>query len=360
MFLTDRDILELLRTGSLKIEPFNESALTAVGYRLAFRDEWLFHKWEGRQDTIDLTSAPSKELKLQHGAYLELPPGAQATVLTAENFTFAEDIFGIMLPLSRLSLHGILSNTGLVSPGWSGTLLCTLGNTGSSSVRLGPYDTYISILAIGKLVSPPLRTQYARTAHVQDIQTRGESLLEKYSEQQRQIQTRVVNRAVLMTDQVESTSTMERHLAAGAAATLLQRKIILEAAQHYRGEGHHTGGDATVSIFEDVCSALRAAQAAVDSLNAHNRNLPPSDQIMARFGIHFGPLLADEMLGPALNVAARVRDLASGGQIFVSDEARVRAEEIGCPFHFHFIALAEVEGMSQPIPIFEAKPKRLS
>ena len=47
-------------------------------------------------------------------------------------------------------------------------------------------------------------------------------------------------------------------------------------------------------------------------------------------------------------------------ECFSIDEARVRAEEIGCPFHSQLIALAEVKGLSQPIPIFEARPKRLS
>ena len=77
-------------------------------------------------------------------------------------------------------------------------------------------------------------------------------------------------------------------------------------------------GDSTVSVFDSAPGALDAALAATRALAAEP--WPEGLHIAVRFGIHTGEAerRGTDYLGPSVNLAARLRGQADGGQIFLS------------------------------------------
>jgi WD40 repeat protein/class 3 adenylate cyclase/tRNA A-37 threonylcarbamoyl transferase component Bud32 len=85
-------------------------------------------------------------------------------------------------------------------------------------------------------------------------------------------------------------------------------------------------GDSTVSVFDSAPQALEAALAAARGLSGEP--WPGGLHIAARFGIHTGEAerRGTDYFGPSINLAARLRGQADGGQIFLSS---VTAELVG-------------------------------
>ena len=80
-------------------------------------------------------------------------------------------------------------------------------------------------------------------------------------------------------------------------------------------------GDSTVSVFDSATGALEAAVAATRALATEQ--WPAGVQIRSRFGLHTGEAerRGSHYVGTAVNVAARLRAQADGGQIFLSSVA---------------------------------------
>src|SRR5688500_11087925 len=77
-------------------------------------------------------------------------------------------------------------------------------------------------------------------------------------------------------------------------------------------------GDSTVSVFESAPPALDAAVAATHALQAEQ--WPGGIRLAVRFGVHTGEAerRGADYFGPTVNLAARLRGQADGGQVFVS------------------------------------------
>ncbi|MEA2158885.1 MAG: hypothetical protein QOD66_1265 [Solirubrobacteraceae bacterium] len=78
-------------------------------------------------------------------------------------------------------------------------------------------------------------------------------------------------------------------------------------------------GDSTTSVFE---SATQAARAAIEATRAlADQTSPDGAPIRARFGLHTGEAQrrGDAYFGPSVNLAARVRGEAGGGEILLSE-----------------------------------------
>ena len=77
-------------------------------------------------------------------------------------------------------------------------------------------------------------------------------------------------------------------------------------------------GDSTVSVFESAPPALDAAVAATHALQ--DEQWPGGLRLAVRFGLHTGEAerRGADYFGPTVNLAARLRGQADGGQVFVS------------------------------------------
>ncbi|MGZ4191194.1 MAG: nSTAND1 domain-containing NTPase [Solirubrobacteraceae bacterium] len=117
-----------------------------------------------------------------------------------------------------------------------------------------------------------------------------------------------------------STAMWEGEPAAMAEALVRHDELIADCMAVHGGRfiGSMGEGDATVSVFDSAPGAVAGALAATRALAAER--WPGDLRIRARFGLHTGE--ADRhgtgYVGPAINLAGRLRGEACGGQIFLS------------------------------------------
>lgn len=94
--------------------------------------------------------------------------------------------------------------------------------------------------------------------------------------------------------------------------------VCQDAVTESRGEVVKTLGDGMMAVFGEALDGVRAAQAAVDGVAAlEHQGYRPS----LRAGLHLGRprRVRGDYLGVDVNVAARVAEAASAGEVLVSD-----------------------------------------
>jgi adenylate cyclase len=113
-----------------------------------------------------------------------------------------------------------------------------------------------------------------------------------------------------------------------------------------------TIGDEIMCRFPMADDALTAACEMHGSLR--DAPIPGDHPISVRIGTHFGPVILDggDVFGDAVNVSARLRDVAKAGQIITTDETVHRASKTlrdkARPFD-----RASLPGRSQQVEIYE-------
>jgi class 3 adenylate cyclase len=124
----------------------------------------------------------------------------------------------------------------------------------------------------------------------------------------------------LLTDLEDSTRLWDRHPTLMAGCIARHEELVSSAVARAggvvlkdRGEG-----DATLSVFARATAAVSAAVELQRLL--HDEPWPPDVALRARVAVHTGEAYErdGDYFGPALNRAARLRSLASGGEVVMS------------------------------------------
>jgi WD40 repeat protein/class 3 adenylate cyclase/energy-coupling factor transporter ATP-binding protein EcfA2 len=122
-----------------------------------------------------------------------------------------------------------------------------------------------------------------------------------------------------MTDIEDSTGLWEAHPNAMRAVLVRHDAIVAQVVEGHGGWLLESmgEGDSTVSVFTGAAEAARAAS---DLVGATTTEPWPDDvRVRLRVGLHTGEAdIGGGHLGPTANRAARVRALAEGGQVFLS------------------------------------------
>jgi WD40 repeat protein/class 3 adenylate cyclase/tRNA A-37 threonylcarbamoyl transferase component Bud32/energy-coupling factor transporter ATP-binding protein EcfA2 len=117
-----------------------------------------------------------------------------------------------------------------------------------------------------------------------------------------------------------STALWDSDPVAMAEALVRHDELIAEQVESHGGRFLKSmgEGDSTVSVFDSAPQALDAALAATRALAAEQ--WPDELRIAARFGLHTGEAerRGTDYFGPTVNLAARLRGQADGGQVFLS------------------------------------------
>jgi class 3 adenylate cyclase len=93
----------------------------------------------------------------------------------------------------------------------------------------------------------------------------------------------------------------------------------------YQGNVFNTAGDAILARFDSAVDATRCAIDIQDANNARNAQVDDDRKLLFRIGIAIGDVVVAEdgdLLGDAVNVAARLEGLADPGGICISDDVR--------------------------------------
>ncbi len=158
-------------------------------------------------------------------------------------------------------------------------------------------------------------------------------------------------RTIVFTDIVGSSDAAHR-LGDEVAMAMLHHhnRIVRENLEAKNGrEVKHTG-DGIMASFKSVSAAIQCALAVQRELEAHNEN-PDLHDVHVRIGLAAGEPVAedDDLFGTAVNLAARVCDIADAGAVFVTNV--VRELSIGKNFEFEHVADVELKGFSDPVPV---------
>jgi predicted ATPase/DNA-binding SARP family transcriptional activator len=120
---------------------------------------------------------------------------------------------------------------------------------------------------------------------------------------------------------VEGSSPSNRRPGAGYAEALEQhRRIMRSAITSHGGIEVSTAGDGSFVVFGDAGQAVAACLDAQKTLKIHK--WPPGQPVRVRMGLHTGIARISDggYMGPSVHEAARICDVAHGGQVLLSAE----------------------------------------
>jgi TolB-like protein/class 3 adenylate cyclase len=104
----------------------------------------------------------------------------------------------------------------------------------------------------------------------------------------------------------------------------LRRELINPAIALHRGRIVKTAGDGILIEFSSVVDAVRCAIEVQTGMIERNAGVAPERRIEFRVGIHLGDVIEEDdgdLMGDAVNIAARLEGVATPGGICVSEQA---------------------------------------
>ncbi len=164
------------------------------------------------------------------------------------------------------------------------------------------------------------------------------------------------DKVVLITD-MKSFSRMTEEDGSVATAKAIQRHrdLLIPIITSGGGSGKSTGGDGLVAAFDTGSDGLRAAAAMQRALAEHNAEHPGEREIWVRMGLASGEVVLDNggrpFIGAALNLAARVMNLADGGQVFATGLVAAEAPQAGLVSRS--FGDFELKNIAEPIEVAE-------
>jgi class 3 adenylate cyclase len=177
----------------------------------------------------------------------------------------------------------------------------------------------------------------------------------------------VQNLSIFFSDLKQSTQLYQR-LGDARAYELVRAHfdIVFDAVDRYGGSAIKTIGDGVMGTFFDSASALQGVAESVTRLNTLNEEagLTDEDSLHLKVGLHTGACIVVTLngrldyFGSTVNIAARLSDLAQGGEIILSKKvlddpaARVFADQMRCDQE----QLATLRGVTQAVEICRIRP----
>jgi len=145
--LSDRDILELLASGVLKIEGFRESNLTPNGYDV----------------TIEEVLVPSSDKRYKEGDAL-VPGNSWFVIGTKEYLMLPENLVGEIWIRTTWVRKGILSSFGRIDAGFNGNLTFSAFNASNGEVTV-PVGERFAQVVFEELRTPPKKAYKERSGN---------------------------------------------------------------------------------------------------------------------------------------------------------------------------------------------------
>jgi len=146
MVLSDRDILQYMSAGKIKITPAPDLQTQLGSCSIDFKLSNTFRVFEhSKYPYIDLragvdTNDLMRRVDVPDDEAFTMQPGEFVLAATQEKLELADDVMARLEGRSSLGRLGIIvhSTAGLFDPGWIGTATLELGNLGRMPVKLYP------------------------------------------------------------------------------------------------------------------------------------------------------------------------------------------------------------------------------
>lgn len=147
--LSDKDVVNAIRSGQLKIRGFKEENLTPNGYDL----------------TIDEVLVNPTKVRVSEGKAL-VPPLTSFVVSTKEFVEFGAELTGQLWIRSSWARKGIIASFGKIDAGFKGTLTLAGFNSSPNDVEISVGDTFAQMV-LEEVSSEAEQTYEKRSGHYQ-------------------------------------------------------------------------------------------------------------------------------------------------------------------------------------------------
>ncbi|MFQ6060319.1 MAG: dCTP deaminase [Thermoplasmata archaeon] len=147
--LSDRDLINAMEDGQLKIRSFREENLTPNGYDL----------------TIDEIYVSQSKTRVSDGRAL-IPPLSSFAVSTREFVEFGPALTAQLWIRSSWARKGIIASFGKIDAGFKGTLTLAGFNASPVDVEISVGDTFAQMV-LEQVTSEPQNLYGERTGHYQ-------------------------------------------------------------------------------------------------------------------------------------------------------------------------------------------------
>lgn len=163
--------------------------------------------------------------------------------------------------------------------------------------------------------------------------------------------------AILAADVVGYSALMERDEAGTFERLRAGRKELFEPeiARHH-GHIFKLMGDGLLAEFGGVVDAVECAVSLQRGLAERNASVPEAERHRVRIGINLGEVIVEgeDRYGDAVNIAARLQQLAEPGGICVSGKVAKEVEK-KLAFGFESMGDQRVKNIAEPIPAFKVR-----
>ena len=131
------------------------------------------------------------------------------------------------------------------------------------------------------------------------------------------------------------------------------RRKIDQLIDKYDGRIFNTGGDSVMANFDSTVESVRCAIAIQDDLYILNADKVANEQFIYRIGVTVGDVMVDgqDLLGDAVNIAARIEGVCDPGKIFVSSNVMALVKG-RLSYRFESMGKYSVKNISDPIEAF--------
>ncbi len=147
--LSDKDVVNAIKEGQLKIRGFKEENLTPNGYDL----------------TIDEVMINPSRKKVSEGKVV-IPPLSSFVVSTKEFVEFGSDLTGQLWIRSSWARRGVIASFGKIDAGFRGTLTLAGFNASSNELEISVGDTFAQMV-LEEVSSEAEKTYDQRSGHYQ-------------------------------------------------------------------------------------------------------------------------------------------------------------------------------------------------
>ena len=158
----------------------------------------------------------------------------------------------------------------------------------------------------------------------------------------------------MFADAVEFSKKMHENEAAAMSIFKEAEQTMRRQVAAHSGRIIKTIGDAVMAEFESTLQAVSCAITIQEAMAAANVHRSPDHKMKLRIGVHLGDVMEQpdgDLLGDAVNIAARLQPLATPGGIVLSEEVYVQVRN-----KLHGIARAlgakELKNISRPVRIY--------
>jgi class 3 adenylate cyclase/pimeloyl-ACP methyl ester carboxylesterase len=132
-----------------------------------------------------------------------------------------------------------------------------------------------------------------------------------------------------------------------------RKELIEPSIADHHGRVVKLMGDGTLVEFASVVDAVNSAVAIQRGMVERNANVPESQRIVLRIGIHLGDVIVqdDDIYGDGVNVAARLEGLADAGGICISRQVLDQIEgKLDLPVRD--LGAQRAKNLARPIGVF--------